>query len=198
MEKIRLKNRWLGVQLVALLFVSIFSTAAHAEDAKYVYNQAKLAAELEFSETIQKAKDELKTISEKYSTDPELKKQAEKNYDKIIADAKIIRDQKIAQAWKIYQQALTIKVNDSKQAREVFTKTINDAKIQYEEQLEDARIAYEKSLSEAINDQDIKALKKEYEKILNEIKEIYNNTIAKANEEYYKAKEDLKSGKNNS
>ncbi|MGY5149957.1 MAG: hypothetical protein ACW9W3_07820 [Candidatus Nitrosopumilus sp. bin_68KS] len=198
MEKIKLKNKWLGAPLVALLFVSVFSTAAHAEDTKDVYNQAKLAAELEFSETIQKAKEELKTITEKSPKDPELKKQAEKNYYKIVADAKIIRDQKIAQAWEIYQQASTTKITDPKQAREAYTKTINDAKIKYEKQLEDARTAHEISLSETTDEQNIKALEKKYEQTQNEIKEAYNNAITKANEEYQKAKEDLKKSKNNS
>ena len=194
MKKVNLKNKGLGIPLVALLFVSVFSTAAYAEDAKDVYNQAKLAAELEFSEAIQKAKAELKAISEKPTTDPEIKKIAEENYDKIVADAKKIRDEKIAQAWETYQNSST-QVNDPKQAREEFTKKINDAKIEYEKQLQDARIAHEKSLSDATSEYDIKALEEEYEKTLNEIKQTYNEAIATANEEYRKAKESLKRDK---
>ena len=169
---------------IALMVSGTMVGSAYAEDAQYVYDRAKMTAELEFTEKIQKAKEEYKAVVEDTAADTEIKKHAKEKYDKTVEDAKLLRDQKIEQARQEYVQATSSPVKDPKQVKTDFVNAINNAKIEYEKQLTDARNYYAESLSEITNSKDIKDLKTEYEKILDTLKEIYNDAIALAQEQY--------------
>lgn len=83
----------------------------YAEEPQEVFEQAKLAAEMEFADTVTKAKEQYNQVRAT-SADSETLIKAKQDYNKAIEDAKKLRDQKIDDAKKAYAEAK--KKNDTR------------------------------------------------------------------------------------
>ncbi|MHA7734047.1 hypothetical protein [Nitrosopumilus sp. S6] len=186
----------LVVSVASLIAGGMMVTSAHAENAKTIYDEAVLTAEIEFTETITQAKQELKSITSNPDVDSETKQLAQKEYDKTVADAKILRDQKINQAQIEFDQAIEDGKITLEKARKHLTQTINDAKLEYETQLKQAEDNYIKSIENITNNEELKELEDEYEKIIDELKQVYNNAITLANQDYHELREIIQGGEN--
>lgn len=185
------------VSVASMVAGGMMLTSAHAENAREIYDQSVLYAELEFADTIQKAKQELKEITFDPNVESEVSQLAQERYDQIVEEAKLLRDQKIEQARETYIQATTISSITLEDARKQFTQAILDAKTEYEAQLEQAEIDYEKALSEITNNDELKELEETYEEIIDEIKQVYNNAIATANQDYQMIRNMISGGSDN-
>lgn len=174
---------------VGLIAGSTLLTSAYAENAKTVYDQAVLTAEMEFAETVTQAKNELNTIKSNPDISDEAKQIAKDEYDKTVEDAKIIRDQKINQAQIEFDQAIAEGTITLEKARQHLVQTIHDAKLEYDEQLKQAEDNYLKSIETITDNEELKALEEEYEKIIDELKQVYNNAIMLANQDYQSLRE---------
>ena len=172
-----------------VVFAAVFTVGgivvdnAYAETAKEKFDRLVESAELEFAETVTQAKADYKAIADDPTIDDVEKTLAKQTYNKIIADAKILKDQKIDQARAEYEQSLA-SIMDLNDAKQHLVQTINNAKLEYEKQLEQAKITYEESLAGLTDNEEIEALEDEYDKIIDEIKRVFNNAIMAANEEY--------------
>lgn len=183
------------VSAVSLIAGGTMLTSAYAENAKTIYDEAVLAAEMEFAETVSQAKQELKTIKLNPDASSEVKQLAQDEYDKTVADAKIIRDQKISQAQTEFDRAIEDGTITLEKARKHLTQTINDAKLEYETQLKQAEDNYIQSIENITDNGELKELEDEYEKIIDELKQVYNNAIALANQDYHSLREMIQGGK---
>ncbi|WP_278974419.1 hypothetical protein [Nitrosopumilus sp.] len=186
----------LVVSVASLIAGGMMGTSAHAENAKTIYDEAVLAAEIEFAETITQAKQELKLITSNPDVDSETKQLAEKEYDKIVADAKVLRDQKIDQAQSNFDQAIEDGKITLEKAKKHLIQTINDAKLEYNTQLKQAEDNYIKSIENITDNEELKELEDEYKKIIDELKQVYNNAITLANQDYHELREIIQGGEN--
>lgn len=186
----------LVVSVASLVTGGMMVTSAHAENAKTIYDEAVLAAEIEFTETITQAKQELKTITLNPDVDSETKQLAKKEYNNTVADAKILRDQKINQAQSEFDQAVEDGPITLKKAKQHLTQSISDAKLEYETQFKQAEDNYLKSIEAITDSEELKELEDEYEKIIDELKQVYNNAIALANQDYNELREIIQGGEN--
>ena len=183
----------LVVSAVSLIAGSTMLTSAYAENAKTIYDEAVLAAEMEFAETISQVKQEMKTMTSNPDVSPETKQLAQDEYDKIVTDARTIRDQKINQAQSAFDQVIEDGKITLEKARKHLTQTINDAKLECDTQLKKAEDNYIKSIQ---NITDNEELEDEYEKIIDELKQVYNNAITLANQDYQSLREMIQRGEN--
>lgn len=175
--------------LVALLATSgtLFLNSAYAEDPKEIYEQAKLAAEIEFAETIQDAKAQYHAITSSPDADSETIQKAKQDYNKAVADAKVLRDQKIDEARKAYESSTqTNTAMPVANAKEEFLQKIDEARKTYEAALIEAKENFDDAIAQATDAQTEEQLKDEYERTLSQIKQVYNDAIAQAQEEYNK------------
>ena len=185
-----------AVSAVSLVTGSAMLTSAYAENAKTIYDEMVLAAEMEFADTITQAKQELKTMTSNPDVSSEAKQLAQDEYDKTVADAKTMRDQKINQAQIEFKQAIEDGVIALEKAKTHLTQVINDAKLEYDVQLKQAEDNYLKSIENITDNEELKELKDKYEKIIDELKQVYNNAITLANQDYQSLKEIIQGGKN--
>lgn len=178
-----------AIILMATLLVTTLQDNAFAEEPKQVYEQAKITAELEFAETIQKAKTTYYATTSDADIDSDIKLKARQEYNKAIEDAKTIRDAKIKDAERQYRESLANKpVVSIAEARQQYIKTIIDARITFETALEDAKQQFDEEISSAIDDDVIEQLEEDYEKTISKIKQIYNDAITTAKAEFDKIK----------
>ena len=184
------------VSTVSLVTGSAMLTSAHAENAKTIYDEMVLAAEMEFAEIITQAKQELKTMTSNPDVSSKAKQLAQDEYDKTVADAKITRDQKINQAQIEFKQAIEDGAIALEKAKTHLTQVINDAKLEYDTQSKQAEDNYLKSLENITDNEELKELEDEYEKIIDELKQVYNNAITLANQDYHELRDIIQGGKN--
>ena len=175
--------------LVALLATTgtLFLNGAYAEDPKEIYEQTKLAAEIEFAETIQDAKAQYHAVLSNHDADSDAIQKAKQEYNKAVADAKVLRDQKIDDAVKAYESSMqTNIVIPESNAKDEFLQKIDEARKTYETALIEAKENFDDAISQAADAQTEEQLKDEYERTLSQIKQVYNDAIAQAQEEYNK------------
>lgn len=163
-------TKFMALSLAAVLTLATFVAypqVAFSETPKERYNKAVYEAEMEFTETIVKARAQLDKVLEELD-DEEERRNAKKIFDQTVADAKKIRDEKITQAQEEYDKDLS-KANQ---------KDLKEARLAYLKALLDAQKTYQKAIADA-NGDDAKIAK---------AKAQYNAAIEKAKADYELAK----------
>jgi hypothetical protein len=103
------------IVLILIISVSINSLPpVYADELKEVRNKAIYDAEWTFAQTVVKARDEHNKVVSDPTASNEEKTKATAIKNKAIADAKIVKEKKIADAWAAYNNAIAAKEQKEK------------------------------------------------------------------------------------
>lgn len=177
---------------LAVMSISLVSlTQVYAETPREVYEKAKLAAEEEFAQAILDAKAELNSVkSDPLATDEQIRV-AQAQYKQTVADAKELRDQKLDQARLVYNESLseTTTQNTVLEDRKTFAQIVQQAKLDYDQAIAIAEKKLEQRIDDASGDKAlIEKAETAYEKEVAEAKQVYNQTIQAAQDEFKRSK----------
>lgn len=176
-------KRTLTISLASVLLLSGFGldNSVYAESPMSLFEKTKFDAELQFAETVAKARSNLEKITSNPNFDSEIKSEAKKAFKKLVAEAKNIRDKKIEDARSTYLMTNSITLTEAKQQ---LTEKIAQAKLMYESALTQAKNVFENEIS-AINDTEHqKLIKQNHKATLSQLAQTYNESVAKAHAEY--------------
>ena len=177
---------------LAVMSISLVSlTQVYAETPREVYEKAKIAAEEEFAQTILEAKATLNSVkSDPLATEEEIRT-ARAEYKQTVAEAKVLRDQKLDQARLVYSESLSSVTtqNTILEDRKTFAQIVQQAKLDYEQALTLAEQKLEQRIDDASGDKVlIEKAESAYEKEVAEAKRVYNQAIESAQNEFKRSK----------
>lgn len=180
----------IGVVLSMLVGgLTLVPNIAYSDEEQKTLEQIRLEAEEEFANEVLKAKSILNEIKNNPNSDEQDIELAMIEYNKSVAIAKQVRDEKIQQA-QIALDSTPIPKITLAEARKQLKSTIDAAQEQLQKTIESAKATYDSAINNAFGNEDLeKHAESEYEQAVKTAKETYNKIIYEATKQYQKMKD---------